>query len=412
MSAFACEPGRGSEQEVGWRWALEMSRSHDVTVITQTRNKPGIESVISKGLPPDCSLKFIYHQLPEPLYRLKSRFDPLTWPYYFLWQSSMIRLALSLHRENPFDLAHHVTFVSFRVPVSLKQLGIPVVFGPVGGADIAPYRLLGRGFGPGLWCKEVLRNLLTGLCAWHMRIQPPLNSNNGLCLAATPAMKRVFDWMNLPSEVFPAVGMDPGTSLGPRKPGPIRFLFVGRFHPLKGTHLLLEAFARLDLQDSTLSLIGAGKQETKLRLLATKLGIADRLRWHGRVPRAELAEHFRRHDVLVAPSLYESGGLVALEAMAEGVPPIVLDVGGHSVSVTDGCGIKVAADGSVGEVIHGLTNAMRLYATEPDRIRSDGERARLRISNEYCWRNKADRMNRIYKSFLQHNHNETPHLSQ
>jgi hypothetical protein len=46
LSAFACEPGRGSEQEVGWRWALELSREFEVTLVTQERNRPGIECAL------------------------------------------------------------------------------------------------------------------------------------------------------------------------------------------------------------------------------------------------------------------------------------------------------------------------------------------------------------------------------
>lgn len=400
MSAFACEPGRGSEQEVGWRWALEMSRWFDVTVLTQTRNRPGIERRMRDEIPGGHTLSFEYVQLPGPIYRLKSRFDFLTWPYYALWQRSILKVAARLHSERRFALAHHVTFVSFRVPVWLKSLEIPVVFGPVGGADTAPFHLLGRGFGPAIWCKEVLRNILTGASAALMGTIPPIKNNSGVCLAATPSMARIFARGGFPHEVFPAVGMDPGVEPKPSSNHPPRFLFVGRFHPLKGTHLLLEAFARARIEGADLTLIGTGQEERRLLQLATRLGIASRLSWTGKLPRNELAAHYREHDVLVAPSLYESGGLVALEAMAEGLPAIVLNVGGHSVSVSDGCGIKVSPLGSVDDVIDRLASAMRAYAEDPSRIAGDGTRARERVANAYEWSRKALRMKSIYERLI------------
>lgn len=402
MSAFACEPGRGSEQEVGWRWALEMSRWYDVTVLTQTRNRPGIERELGKGLPGGRTLAFEYFQLPRPVYRLKSRFDPLTWPYYAWWQWAARRAAARLHAQRPFALAHHVTFVSFRVPVWLKRLGVPVVFGPVGGADEAPFYLLSRGFGPGIWCKEVLRNLLTGASRSLMGLLPPLRDGRGICLAATPAMARIFDRAGLPNELFPAVGIDPGPSRDHPMPtaGAPRFLFVGRFHPLKGVHLLLEAFVRAAIPGARLTLVGSGAQEPRLRRLADRLGVADRLTWTGKLPRAELAARYREHDVLVAPSLYESGGLVALEAMAQGLPAVVLDVGGHSLSVVDGCGIKVSTQGSSDEVIDGLAAAMRAYAADPERIGADGNRARQRVASHYGWPRKAEQMLAVYQRLI------------
>jgi glycosyltransferase involved in cell wall biosynthesis len=313
-----------------------------------------------------------------------------------------MKVAARLHSEKPFALAHHVTFVSFRVPVWLKNLGIPVVFGPVGGADMAPFHLLSRGFDPSIWCKEVLRNLLTGACEALMRATPPLRKNKGVCLAATPAMARIFKKAGFANEIFPAVGIDAGPERPPRLPGPTRFLFVGRFHPLKGTHLLLEAFAHARIDETRLTLIGTGPEETKLRELASKLGITSRVEWLGKLPREKLAEHYRSHDVLVAPSLYESGGLVALEAMAEGLPVIVLDVGGHSVSVADGCGIKIPAVGSVDDVIKALASAINSYSNAPSRIAQDGMRARKRVADTYEWSHKASHMKEIYQNMIRH----------
>lgn len=400
ISAFACEPGRGSEQEVGWRWALEMARWYDITVVTQTRNRPGIERELANGIPDDRTLEFLYCELPRPLYLLKRKFDLLTWPYYAVWQLAAVRLVRKVHLAKPFSLAHHVTFVSFRVPVWLKWLGIPVVFGPVGGAEMAPAKLLRRGFPPLIRVKEMVRNLATGGCARLLRMWPPILPGRGICLAATPGMDRIFKANGLSSRVFPAIGIDAAdkVGLGPDHRGEgLRFLYVGRLHPLKGTHMLLEAFARAGIPGASLTLIGGGGEARRLKELADRLKIADHLRWEGPLARADLPRHYAMHDVFVAPSLYESGGLTALEAMQQGVPVIVLDVGGHSVSVSDGCGLKVSPDGTVDEVIDRIAAAMVRYADHPGLLADHGRAAQKRVAEEYEWGRKAGRMHEIYE---------------
>jgi glycosyltransferase involved in cell wall biosynthesis len=403
ISAFACEPGRGSEQEVGWRWAVEMSRWYDVTVITQSRNKPGIDAYLDGSNHCRDSLRFVYHQLPQPFYRLKSKFDILTWPYYFVWQITMIKLALKLHGESPFALAHHVTFVSFRVPVYLRYLGVPVVFGPVGGADKAPIRLLARGFGPIVLIKELVRNATTAICSSLLKFWKPLGSAGGVCLAATPSMQAIFTASKFETKVFPAVGIDANPSPKLRRAEPtavLKLLFVGRLHPLKGVTLLLEALAVSNLRDFRLTVVGDGRDLSRLRDLSRTLGIGDRVDWVGKMRRELLPEVYRRHDILVAPSLYESGGLTALEAMAQGIPVVALDVGGHSVSIGPECGIRISPSGSFASVVQRLADALLFYRNHPHLILTHGENARRRISGLYAWPIKANEMRTVYERLI------------
>ena len=61
ISAYACEPNKGSEPGVGWNWAIELSKHHNVWVITRDNNKSTIESYIKENPSYNCkNLKFIY----------------------------------------------------------------------------------------------------------------------------------------------------------------------------------------------------------------------------------------------------------------------------------------------------------------------------------------------------------------
>jgi glycosyltransferase involved in cell wall biosynthesis len=113
-----------------------------------------------------------------------------------------------------------------------------------------------------------------------------------------------------------------------RRPG-AALLFVGGFVEEKGLPYLLDACARLPTRlDWTLSLVGSGRLAQILRDRAASLGIADRLRWIGPVPHADLPQIYSAHDLLVVSSVTETFSLVAAEALACGVPVVATACGG------------------------------------------------------------------------------------
>lgn len=115
-----------------------------------------------------------------------------------------------------------------------------------------------------------------------------------------------------------------------------RIVFAGRPQPLKGPHLLVEAFALLprDLQVE-LDIIGRSESDYEQRLLdrAAELGLADRVRLKDPVPPEELARIFRSADIVACPSSSETFGLVALEAQACGAAVLASDVDGLRFAV-------------------------------------------------------------------------------
>src|SRR6266436_5550763 len=129
ISAYACEPAKGSEPEVGWQWALQMARFHDVTVLTRTNNQSAIEAGLEKLQGQQPVPKFVYHDLKS---------------YYVRWQASARKVVAKLHGANRFDLLHHVTFAAYRYPTAIWGHGVPCIWGPIGGAESIPAPLLPR----------------------------------------------------------------------------------------------------------------------------------------------------------------------------------------------------------------------------------------------------------------------------
>src|ERR1700730_3638991 len=135
MSAYACEPSKGSEPGVGWSSAVEMARYHDIWVITRANNRPPIEVELARN--PQPRLHFVYYDLPY-WSRLWKRGTHGVHLYYYLWQLCILAIARALHREVKFDLVHHVTFLRYGAPSFLCFVGVPFVWGPVGGGESAP----------------------------------------------------------------------------------------------------------------------------------------------------------------------------------------------------------------------------------------------------------------------------------
>jgi D-inositol-3-phosphate glycosyltransferase len=109
-------------------------------------------------------------------------------------------------------------------------------------------------------------------------------------------------------------------------------LYVGRIDPLKGIDQLLKAVPLIENQDGLRLIIIGGDENSreevgKLQKLAYGLGISDRVTFQGLIKQSQLPDYYSAADVCVAPSYYESFGLVPLEALACGTPVVATDVG-------------------------------------------------------------------------------------
>lgn len=118
-----------------------------------------------------------------------------------------------------------------------------------------------------------------------------------------------------------------------------RWIYVGNLIERKGVLTLVKAFAlwagRPGHEDATLTLVGGGPQQEELAELASSLGVADRVRFHGPATQAELPGLFADADVLVHLSSYETFGLTVVEAAMTGLPVLVTACGGPQETLSD-----------------------------------------------------------------------------
>jgi glycosyltransferase involved in cell wall biosynthesis len=410
--AYACSPMRGSEFGVGWGWVSSIAKNHNVTVITADFNQGEIESYLrtqeSSHLP---ALKFIYvknrpwHYRPEKIWLgiENSIAKPLMNFAYQDWLRCAFQDAKQETATSNYDLIHLITYVGWRFPGKFYQLGIPFVWGPIGGLKNTPWRLL-----PILGVKGAVyyggRNLVNSI---QLRtLQGPKRAlrfaNGGVIAATSEIQQELKTHFQVESRVICEVGPPNLVVAKPTQRGenePFNICWSGQHLPGKALHLLLQAVARLSSNIKyKVEILGDGPQNRAWRDMASQLDIEDYCHWHGWLPRDQCLEVMRRSHVFVITSLKDLTSTVAVEALSLGLPIISLNHCGFADLVTKECGIKVNLSSSL-QMITGLANSLlRLYHDEA--LRMHLAKGALNRSDDYGWPSKMASLNEIYMRCL------------
>ena len=135
-TAYACKPGNGSEDGNGWHFSHQLARFGRVWVLTPGHNREAIESATASS-----DIEFVYVDVPRwpadsaPANRFRRT-------HYNLWQAQILGTAKRLHRTIGFDVVHHLTYAQYWTGSWMGRLGVPFVWGPVGGGESAPRAMM------------------------------------------------------------------------------------------------------------------------------------------------------------------------------------------------------------------------------------------------------------------------------
>ena len=201
-----------------------------------------------------------------------------------------------------------------------------------------------------------------------------------------------------PLSILPQTGVDPDVYT-PSAAQPVAnesFMlgYVGRFVPEKGIADLIIALALLPEQ-YCLTLVGAGSDEQRLRMLAQTSGVAHRITWNAPIATTDMPAMMRSFDLLVLPSRTtanwkEQFGRVLIEAMACGVPTVGSDSG--EIPHVIGNGGRTFAEGDTAALAQCISAICSRPALHTDLRRS----ARQRILDHYTQQALATQYVAIY----------------
>jgi glycosyltransferase involved in cell wall biosynthesis/GT2 family glycosyltransferase len=147
-----------------------------------------------------------------------------------------------------------------------------------------------------------------------------------------------------------------------------RLLFVGRLERRKGIHVLLavlpallERYPDWDVDivgDDTLLDEDGRRFSQKFKAQHKRAPFLDRVRFHGRLDDSDVSRFYAQCDAFVAPSLFESFGLIYVEAMQYGKPVIGCRTGGVAEVITDGVNGLLAEPGDERSLADALARLM------------------------------------------------------
>jgi glycosyltransferase involved in cell wall biosynthesis len=181
-------------------------------------------------------------------------------------------------------------------------------------------------------------------------------------------------------------------------------LYVGRISPIKNLEQLVQAFKLAALPRARLMLVGPALEpeyEAKLRGVIADVGLADRVVLTGPLYGDEKLAALAAADLFVLPSLYESYGNAAAEAVAAGIP----------VLLTDGCGIAShiheRAGLSVPATAEALAGGMQRLLDHPEQ-RDALTRRRTEILPELTWKEPLEQTEQLYAELMAKNPTPRP----
>jgi glycosyltransferase involved in cell wall biosynthesis len=317
ISAYACEPGRGSEPGAGWAWATAAAANHRVWLVTSRRHAEPIRAALADDRPEGLEEVLFLEDLTAIRHRGQQHLA------YWRWQRAARPVFARLHAEHAFDLAHHLTWaVDWQPSAAASIPGVPYVWGPVGGVTAVPLRMA-RWLGLRGFAAEVAREL--AIRPVRRVAGGGLARNAALALVQNEDGRRRFgDLDHL--DVAPNVAVDVDGTARNRRVGQRRAVFAGRLVAWKGIRLAVAAIAHAP--GWVLDVYGDGPDRVPATRLARRLGVEDRITFHGRRPRPEVLDELAGADALLFPSLREAAGWVVAEAVSLGVPVVCLDRGG------------------------------------------------------------------------------------
>jgi glycosyltransferase involved in cell wall biosynthesis len=323
---YKIDPNKVSEQATGYNLAKQiMAMNPNTTLITQSKHL-----AVLRRDPAFASVRLIGADVPHWLsfYKKGGRGIII---YYYLWQICVGRLVKRLDAQETFDVIHQLNFHTDWAPHFLKSVTAKVIWGPLLHHPQVPYTWFPTKYKK-YYGLEILK-LLAKRMFWHAN--PFLRraiQRSAHIIFGNPDYPSVYKQANQPISVLPYAG-NHWPVLAPSEKPSVFFdlLFVGRFIPLKGPHLALDAFTKF-LHESRptsvfprLTLIGSGplNDYVQQQAQAANALFPDSVRIIPWLKRDDLPGHYRQADYFLYPSL-ESQGLVVSEAIGQHCPPLTL----------------------------------------------------------------------------------------
>jgi len=396
VAATACRPYAGSEAYVGWQAINALRHDHELWVMTSLWCRPAIERLInSEGGWTRVRFVYVDEQEGDRPYsenRMIARLQ--SWMRYRKWCRYASVAAKRLNQEIKFDLAHHVTYATWRMGSPLAGIGIPWIWGPIGGGEVFPLRML-----PVLSHVAALFELVRAINTWLSKKSPAVRRaarEATLVLPNNPETERLVSGLGVPRNrtrrlcqsflTEERLGSLKRTQwMTPKECGEVRLVAGGNLEGRKGVAIALRAIAQLAVEGIPIqyTYLGRGPELAHLKGLADRLGIADRVNFVDSLSGDEYVQALQSSHVYLLPSLREGVPVTQMEAMAAGCVPIVADCGGAG-PMARSSGAEPIPVSTMDQMTGEIAEAIKSCWVNPERWIELSHRSSEGIRSGYC----------------------------
>lgn len=332
VSAYACEPWKGSEIGVGWHWVLEMSKYFELWVMTRKNNKQVIEKYFSENKGVGENIHWVYYDCPDYIKKLKKGMRGVR-TYYTLWQYGSSKVIKKTMEENNIEVFHLLTYGNalWHIPYCGQKKFF--IWGPTGGLDTIPkeyskhYSFRNRFI-------EFIRRIVVKLLRFNIGFQRRCKNANLILCKSEYALNSIKKKYQKKAIIFTDVASDLNIKRENTKKekDKVEYLVVGKLDAWRGFDLLINAFylARKKNENIHLTIMGKGSDKKRLKKLIEVLNLGSYVDMVGELDIEGYYERVSKCDVIINPSLKEGAVTVSFDAISYGKPFICVDTKGYT----------------------------------------------------------------------------------
>lgn len=412
LLAYHVSPYRGSECSVAWNHITNMAKYHELTVLYGSSGDHLGDDDDMTLFKKKCTLNNVTWVRVEPsnlakLLNTLNRKNVLSYSFYLaykVWHKNVFDFVSKNIDLDDFDLVHYLTPIGYREPGYLWKLGLPYIWGAIGGANNPDYRLvkalplLGR-------IKYLFRVIVNSYqLRFSTRLKQALLNTDQLITATSENQKAFKYYHNKDSIYIPENGTTgsyikgKSTVIGDK----VNLIWIGSLDHGKCLKLLIDSFHYIkDPECFSVDIFGGGPLFNYLKKLVVDKGLGDVFTFHGVVSRDDVLNSLRNANLNVITSISEGNPTTIWESMQNGVPTLTIDHCGMRDTIKNNSGIKIPID-NYEVMAQSIAKELDKVANDPDILKglSNGLVAEFR---NYHWDNRVHFFNELYSRIVKEN---------
>ena len=412
-----CNPSMSSVPLEGYNFYQEISKIADTQLVTHERNKYALtqkHNIKNTTYIEESNFTKSYYKLAASITsNSKGKINwpvrqALTYPIYAEFNHKVYKQFRKQVLRGDYDVVHVITPMLPRYPAKILKAckRTPFLLGPVNGGVPFP-----EGFQEKARQESAQFNFLRALGRFLIPGYVETYKKADRILAGSTftfkMLKELFSISDSRISLLYENGISKNFLENTKQRGEtseiVKLLFVGRLVPYKCADILIDSLSRLDAitkDHISLKIVGNGSQKNYLEKRVKELNLDAIVNFVGWISQQETLNYYSQADIFCFPSVREFGGAVVLEAMACGLPCIVVNNGGIGEYVTEETGFKIEPV-SKEYVTQELTRKIKILVKD-ETLRTKMSENSFKRVQEFTWERKATQIMEVYREIIAH----------